>query len=201
MLIAKRLKNYTGYVTTKSRDRGVATSPPRSIICNTVQYEYDYQLGNQYERLRYEYSYDCFFVRFRFTQCNKKYGTRQDPCLQATTPCDRQTDRQTDTRDVKSGGCTDNAERTTQDILRKNHEIEQSPPAHPKAESATPQRRTSTRTSTRSERKFEYGRWRSNILIYHLRYRLRPFDAREDYALASNAESCREQVSSHHFPS
>ena len=38
MLIAKRLKNYTGYVTTKSRDRGVATSPPRSIICNTVQY-------------------------------------------------------------------------------------------------------------------------------------------------------------------
>ena len=77
MLIAKRLKNYTGYVTTKSRDRGVATSPPRSIICNTVQYEYDYQLGNQHqgvapggvapggisscqhERLRYEYSYDC----------------------------------------------------------------------------------------------------------------------------------------------
>ena len=57
MLIAKRLKNYTGYVTTKSRDRGVTTSPPRSIICNTVQYEYDYQLGNQYERLRYEYSY------------------------------------------------------------------------------------------------------------------------------------------------
>ena len=53
----------------------------------------------------------------------------------------------------------------------------------------------------RSERKFEYGRWRSNILIYHLRYSLRPFDAREDYALASNAESCREQVSSHHFPS
>ena len=95
MLVAKRLKNYTGYVTTKSRDRGVATSPPRSIICNTVQYEYDYQLGNQYERLRYEYSYDCFFVRFRFTQCNKKYGTRQDPCLQATTPCDRQTDRHT----------------------------------------------------------------------------------------------------------
>ena len=41
MLIAKRLKNYTGYVTTKSRDRGVATSPPRSVICNTVQYEYD----------------------------------------------------------------------------------------------------------------------------------------------------------------
>ena len=40
MLVAKRLKNYTGYVTTKSRDRGVATSPPRSIICNTVQYEY-----------------------------------------------------------------------------------------------------------------------------------------------------------------
>ena len=106
---------YTGYVTTKSRDRGVATSPPQSIICNTVQYEYDYQLGNQYERLRYEYSYDCFFVRFRFTQCNKKYGTRQDPCLQATTPCDRQTNKQTHTRDVKSGGCTDNAERTTQD--------------------------------------------------------------------------------------
>ena len=134
MLIAKRLKNYTGYVTTKSRDRGVATSPPRiSIICNTVQYEYDYQLGNQYERLRYEYSYDCFFVRFRFTQCNKKYGTRQDPCLQATTPCDRQTNKQTHTRDVKSGGCTDNAERTTQDNLRKKHEIGQSPPAHPKA--------------------------------------------------------------------
>ena len=43
------------------------------------------------------------------------------------------TDRQTDTRDVKSGGCTDNAERTTQDSLRKNHEIGQSPPAHPKA--------------------------------------------------------------------
>ena len=79
MLIAKRLKNYTGYVTTKSRDRGVATSPPRSIICNTVQYEYDYQLGNQHERLRYEYSYDCFFVRFRFIQCtsNKKYGTQR----------------------------------------------------------------------------------------------------------------------------
>ena len=137
MLIAKRLKNYTGYVTTKSRDRGVATSPPRSIICNTVQYEYDYQLGNQHERLRYEYSYDCFFVRFRFIQCNKKYGTREDPCLQATTPCDLavtdiHTYRQT-SRDVKSGGCTDNAEETTQDMLRKNHEIGQSPPAHPKA--------------------------------------------------------------------
>ena len=50
-----------------------------------------YQLGNQHERLRYEYSYDCFFVRFRFTQCNKKYGTREDPCLQAPSPCDRQT--------------------------------------------------------------------------------------------------------------
>ena len=31
------------------------------------------------------------------------------------------------TRDVKSGGCTDNAKETTQDILRKNHEIGQSP--------------------------------------------------------------------------
>ena len=45
----------------------------------------------------YEYSYDCFFVRFRFTQCNKKYGTREDSCLQATstTPCDRQPNEHT----------------------------------------------------------------------------------------------------------
>ena len=32
---------------------------------------------------------------------------------------------------MKSGGRTDNAERTTQDSLRKKHEIGQSPPAHP----------------------------------------------------------------------
>ena len=142
MLIAKRLKNYsysyTGYVTTKSRDREVATSPPRSIICNTVQYEYDYQLGNQHERLRYEYSYDCFFVRFRFIQCNKKYGTvrvlvRTRVFRRRLPVTDKQTNKQTDTRDVKSGGCTDNAKKTTQDSLRKNHEIGQSPPAHPKA--------------------------------------------------------------------
>ena len=51
-------------------------------------------------------------------------------------PCDtfytlghanRMTDMQIHTRDVKSGGCTDNAKETTQDILRKNHEIGQSP--------------------------------------------------------------------------
>ena len=101
MLIAKRLKNYTGYVTTKSRDREVATSrPPRSIICNTVQYEYDYQLGNQHERLRYEYSYDCFFVRFRFIQCNKKYGTvrvlvRTRVFRRRLPVTDKQTDRHT----------------------------------------------------------------------------------------------------------
>ena len=50
-------------------------------------------------------------------------------------PCDRQTDERTDTqqRFVKSGGCTDNAEKTTQDIIRKNHEIGESPPTDPKA--------------------------------------------------------------------
>ena len=117
---------------TRSGSRHQPTTK-HNLQYRTVQYEYDYQLGNQYERLRYEYSYDCFFVRFRFTQCNKKYGTRQDPCLQATTPCDRQTNKQTHTRDVKSGGCTDNAKRTTQDSLRKKHEVGQSPPAHPKA--------------------------------------------------------------------
>ena len=40
-------------------------------------------------------------------------------------------------RFVKSSGCTDNAEKTTQDILQKNHEIGESPSTDPKAYSAT----------------------------------------------------------------
>ena len=118
MLIVKRLKNYTGYVTTKSRDRGVATSPPRSIICNTVQYEYDYQLGNQHERLRYGTSTRTIVSLYVSDLPNVTKSTvlvRTRVFRRRLPVTDRQTDRQTHTRDVKSGGCTDNAERTTQD--------------------------------------------------------------------------------------
>ena len=123
---------------TRSGSRHQPTTK-HNLQYRTVPYEYDYQLGNQYERLRYEYlySYDCFFVRFRFTQC--KYVTKSTVLVRTRVfrrrlpVTDRQTHRQTHTRDVKSGGCTDNAKRTTQDSLRKKHEIGQSPPAHPKA--------------------------------------------------------------------
>ena len=132
MLIAKRLKNYTGYVTTKSRDRGVATSPPRSIICNTVQYGTSTIInlaistsdcGTSTRTIVSLYVSDLPNVTKSTVLVRTRVFRRRLPV----------TDRQTDTRDVKSGGCTDNAKRTTQDSLRKEHEIGQSPPAHPKA--------------------------------------------------------------------
>ena len=53
-------------------------------------------------------------------------STREDSCLRAASPCDRRTNERTNTQQsfLKSGGCTDNAEKTTQDMIRKIHEIE-----------------------------------------------------------------------------
>ena len=51
---------------------------------------------------------------------NVTKSTREDSCLRATSPCDRRTNERTNTqlRFVKSGGYTDNAKKTTQDMQR-----------------------------------------------------------------------------------
>ena len=56
-----------------------------------------------------------------------KYSDRVTRFTHSDMQTGWRTCRQNHTRDVKSGGCTDNAERTTQDMLRRNHEIGQSP--------------------------------------------------------------------------
>ena len=62
-----------------------------SRICTKPEYEYEYGTQTYMDTvlllvrvLRYrivvEFSFYCFFVRFLFSQCNKKYGTQTRIC-------------------------------------------------------------------------------------------------------------------------
>ena len=80
-------------VTVRIRVPRLCSSVRYSTVYVVEQYPYEYRIlyGNVVE-----FSFCCFFVRFRIIQCNKSTGTVQYPCIDRIYSRDRDRERQTD---------------------------------------------------------------------------------------------------------